>query len=127
MNALVKKQQKNDNTTSDNTALLSVEILNSLLIRFKMIMDERLKGCKAMLKNFLVEKNLNFLHECCASSVQDLVQLVVFFDLPLNYINEPLNLESINLIQFTFEIKNRLNVVDASSDFMIALWNILKN
>lgn len=126
MSSLVKKQQKIENG-SDNTALLSMEILNSLLTRFKMIMDGKLKKRKPMLRNFLAEKNLSFLQERCVASIQELVQLIVFFDLPLNFFNEPLNLSNINIIQFMYEIKNRFTNVELSADFMITLWNILKN
>lgn len=126
MSSLVKKQQKIEGG-SDNTALLSMEILNSLLTRFKMIMDGKLKKRKPMLRNFLAEKNLNFLQERCVASIQELVQLVVFFDLPLNFFNELLNLENINIIQFMYELKNRFTNVELSADFMITLWNILKN
>lgn len=126
MNSLVRKQQKSEGG-SDNTALLSMEILNSLLTRFKLIMDGKLQERKPMLRSFLAEKNLNFLQDRCVASIQELVQLVVFFDLPMNFINEPLNLDNTNIIQFMFEIKNRFNTADISADFMITLWNVLKN
>lgn len=126
MNSLVKKQQKNEAGT-DNTALLSMEILNSLITRFKIVMEGKLKKRKPMLSSFLAEKNLNFLQDRCVASIQELVHLVVFFDLPLNFISEPLHLDNINIIQFMFEIKNRFDTADLSADFMITLWNILKN
>lgn len=114
-------------TSPPDAALLSTEILNSLLMRFKMVMDKRYKERKLLLRNFLVEKNLNFLQELCTSTIQELLQLVVFYDLPLNFFSEPLNLDNVNLIQFMFEIKKRQTAEPQGEDFILNLWNLLRN
>lgn len=127
MNALVKKQQISEGSTVESGALLSNEVLNSLLVRFKMIMQQRMKDRKYLLRNFLVEKNLNFLQDYCAPSIQELVQLAVFFDLPLNFLPDPLNLTNVSLVQFMFEIKKRQIANPPSTDFILNLWNLLSN
>lgn len=127
MNALVKKQQSGEVTAVDSSVLLSMELLNSLLIRFKAIMDSRLKEQKPLLRRFLVEKNINFLQEYCTVSVQELVQLVVFYNLPLNFLNETINLDNINLVQFMFEMKKRQSAEPLTADFLLNLWKLLKN
>jgi hypothetical protein len=116
MNALAKKLET-----------LYTEILNSLLMRFKMIMDKRFKERKLLLQSFLVEKNLNFLQECCAVTIQEILQLVVFFDLPLNFLSEQLNFDNVNLIQFMFEIKKRQLAEPKGEDFFMNMWNLLRN
>lgn len=123
ISAIMKKLE---NSTPE-AAILSTEILNSLLMRCKMTMDKQFKERKLLLRNFLVEKNLNFLHELCPSVIQELLQLVVYYELPLNFINEPLNLENVNLIQFMFEMKKRKNLESQREDFILNLWNLLKN
>lgn len=125
MNALVKKQQ--DSMTGDNTALLSPEIVNSLLIRYKMLMEKSFKEQKHLLRSFLIDKNLNFIQECCTTSIQKLMQLVVYYDFPMNFLNVPLNLEKVNLLQFMFEIKKRQNVETLNTEFVMNLWNMLKS
>lgn len=127
MNALVNKQQTSEGTLSDNAALLSMEILNSLLMRYKMVMSKRLVEQKPLLRQFLIEKNLNFLQEHSTKSIQELMQLVIFFDLPLNFLNEPLDLSNVNLVQFMFEIKKRQFAESPSAEFISQLWNLLKN
>lgn len=127
MNALVKKQQAGEGTTVDSSALLSLELLNSLLIRFKMVMDERFREQKPLIRSFLVEKNLNFLQKHCATKVQELVQLVVFYNLSLNFLSESLNLDNINLVQFMFEMKQRQIAEPATAEFLLFLWKSLKN
>lgn len=123
MNALVKKLE----TSPPDVALLSTEILNSLLMRFKMVMDRRFKERKVLLRSFLVEKNLNFLQELCSVAIQELLQLVVFYDLPLNFLQESLNLDNINLIQFMYEIKKRQTSEPQGEDFILNMWNLLRN
>lgn len=125
MNALVKKQQ--DSMTGDNTALLSPEIVNSLLMRYKMLMEKSFKEQKHLLRSFLIDKNLNFIQECCTTSIQKLMQLVVYYDFPMNFLNVPLNLEKVNLLQFMFEIKKRQNVETLNTEFVMNLWNMLKS
>ena len=74
-----------------------------------------------------MEKNLNFMQELCPRAVHDLLQLVVFFELPLHFIKEPLNLDKVNLIQFMFGMKKRQNLGTQREDFVLNLWNLLKN
>lgn len=123
MNAIVKKLE----TSPPEAALLSTEIINSLLMRFKIVMDRRFKERKLLLRSFLVETNLTFLQELCPAAIQELLQLVVHYDLPLNFLSEPLNLENVNLIQFMFEIKKRQIADPQREDFILNLWNLLKN
>lgn len=127
MNALVKKQQAGEGISPDSSALLSMEMLNSLLIRFKVVMDERLKEQKSLLKRFLTEKNLNFLQDHCTASVQELMQLVVFFNLPMNFIDQSLNVDNVNIVQFMFEMKARQLAEPLPADFLFILWKLLKN
>lgn len=123
MNAIVKKLE----TSPPEAVLLSTEIINSLLMRFKIVMDRRFKERKLLLRSFLLEKNLTFLQELCPAAIQELLQLVVHYDLPLNFLSEPLNLENVNLIQFMFEIKKRQFGDPQREDFILNLWNLLKN
>jgi hypothetical protein len=126
MKALVKKQQASDCIVAENTSVLSMEILKSLLMKFRLLMDERLQEQKLLLKSFLEENKLSFLQEQCAASIQELVKLVVFYDMRLNFLSEPLNLENVNLLQFMFEVKKRQASQSSSSDFVANLWNVLK-
>jgi hypothetical protein len=121
--AIVKKLEN----SSPDAAILSTEILNSLLMRFRMAMDRQFNDRKLLLRNFLLEKNLNFLQELCPSVVHELLQLVVFFDLPLNFVKEPLNLDNVNLIQFMFGMKKRQGMEGQRDDFVLNLWKLLKN
>ncbi|CRK87591.1 CLUMA_CG001388, isoform A [Clunio marinus] len=125
MNELIKKQQAN-NGASDSSSLLSLEILNSLLMRFKMLIDKKFFERKSSIRQFLMKKDLNFLQDSCFQSVNELMQLVIFYDLPLNYINETLDLSNINLFQFMFEIKKRQHD-STSTEFFLNLWKILKD
>lgn len=126
MNALVKKQQSYVGTSSDSWALLSLELLNSLLMRFEMEMEKRFKVHKLPLRNFLVQPNLMFLHDYCESLVQELIQLVVFYDLSLNFFSNDIDVSSLNLFKFMFELKNRQNAALPDVDFQMNLWNLLK-
>lgn len=92
-----------------------------------MVMSKRLVEQKPLLRQFLIEKNLNFLQEHSTKSIQELMQLVIFFDLPLNFLNEPLDLSNVNLVQFMFEIKKRQFAESPSAEFISQLWNLLKN
>lgn len=124
MSALVKKQQASE---TDSTTLLSIEILNSLLMKFKMLMDKNVVQRKPLLRNFLLEKSLNFLQEFCAPAIQELMQLVIFYDLPMNFHSEQLNLENVNFIQFLAEIKERQGLETTSAEFILNLWRLLRN
>lgn len=126
MNALVKKQQSHAVTSSDSSALLSQELLSSLLMRFEMEMEKRFKEQKLLLRTFLAESNLNYLQELCDSSVKELVQLVVFYDLPLNLFNNAIDFGSFNLFKFMFEIKNR-QAEPSDVDFQMNLWSLLED
>jgi hypothetical protein len=127
MNTLVKKQQFSESSPPENTSVLSMEVLKSLLMKFRMLMDEKLREHKLMLKSFLIESKTSFLQEHCPESIPELVRLAVFYDLPMNFLNEPLNLENVNLLQFMFEIKKRKVSQHLSSDFIVNLWNVLKS
>lgn len=127
MSELVKKKQATDNPQSDSSTLLSLEILDSLLKRFKMLMEEHLKLNKLLLRKFLMEENLSFLQDECVSTIQELFQLITFFDLPQNFMNEPLNLENVNFLQFMFEIKKKQATESLDVDFAFNLWKLLKN
>jgi hypothetical protein len=89
-------------------------------------MDKRLMEHKHMLQSFLLEKDLNFLQENCAASIQELMQLVIFFDLPLKFLSEPLSLDNVNLVQFMFELKKRQNFESLPTSFVLSLWNLLR-
>lgn len=122
MASIVKRQ---DVTPNDNVSLLSMEILNSLLLRCKKTMSTRMHERKFLMRKFLFESNLNFLQDFCLTSLQELIQLVVYFDLPLGLLAEPLSLENANLLQFMFEIKNRHS--NLNSEFILNLWKMLKD
>lgn len=124
MQALVKKLQMNEGTLGDSSALLSMELLNSLLMRFKMAMDEKLKQQKTLLRSFLIEKNLKFLCEQSANEIRELIQLVVFFNIPMNFLNETISLQNVNLLQFMFEMKKR-QVQPLSADVLRNLYKLL--
>ena len=125
MNALVKKQQvATVGPTSDSNALLSSELLSSVLMRFDIEMEKQLQEKKLLLRTFLTEPSLHFLQEHCDSSIKELLQLVVFYDLSLNMFNNTINIGNLNLLKFMFEIKNRQA---ADIEFQMNLWNLLEN
>lgn len=126
MQALVKNQQEHEVSTAENAALLSMEILNSLLMRFRIVTDKRLNEHKSLLKSFLTERSLNFLQNFDTSSIQELMQLVVFYGLSLNFL-ETINIGNINLIQFMFELKKRQKLEPLNAEFILSLWKLLKN
>lgn len=119
------KLQTSQTMNNDITALISAEILSSLLQRFKMAIDEKLKSSKKLLRRVLVEKEVKFLQEYSLRDLRELVQLMIFYGVHLGFISEPLNLANVNIIQFMFEIKNRISAQDP--DFAIDLWKILKD
>jgi len=126
MSVLVKKQLANASATTDSISILSIEILNSLLMRLKMLMSRRMKERKHVLRTFLAERNLNFVTDFCLSSLQELIQLVIYFGLSLNFLEEPLNLENVNLMQFMYELKKRQGV-SLDPEFAINLWKLVKD
>lgn len=126
MQALVKSQQEHEKSFGDGAALLSIEILNSLLMRFRLVMEKRFKEQKKLLSSFLNEANLIFLQDSDANSIQELMQLVVFYELSSNFL-ESINTGEINLIQFMFELKQRQKLEPFNAEFVVNLWNLLKN
>lgn len=124
MQVIMKNQQENEGSLVDSSALLSLEILNSLSMRFKMVMEKRLLENKSELGRFLIEKNLNFLQSFDLASIKELMQLVVFYGFSSNFL-ETLDVGNINLVQFIFELKKKQKSLN--SDFILSLWKLLKN
>lgn len=123
MNGLVKKKQFYDRN-SDSTQLLSSELLGSLLNKFKIVMDEKLKKNSNHLKKFLGNKNLNYFQELQIDEIKNIIQLGCYFNLPFNNVNGNLLQNSSNVLQLMLDIKKH-KVSD--NDLVTNLWNLLKN
>lgn len=111
-----------------STTLMSTEILKALLLNFSQTMNHQKNEQKFLLKTFMFEKNLNFLQEFCVKSLNQLSDLIVYFNIPLSLFNESSNLENISFVQFMSEMKKRfvLHQLPVDHKFILNLWHLLK-
>lgn len=128
MKALVWNQPQSQTGMQNSVWILSIELLTSMLHKYDTVMGGKKEEMKFLLRNFLAEKNLDFLQEFCVDALQQLGMLIIFYNLPLNFINKPLNLENVNVVQFLYEMKNRDNLThhQYDHDFLLNLWHLLK-
>ncbi|KAG5683225.1 hypothetical protein PVAND_012519 [Polypedilum vanderplanki] len=107
------------------SSLVSTEILNSLLMKIKSIINNRIEQQKYLLKKFLTQKSLDFLHqEACLPTIEQVLLFTNFFDLPFALFSS-LNSENINLLQFIVEYKKRHSTTD--TEFLSNLWKIVSS
>lgn len=119
LNSLIKKRHFHENVVDNSSLLLAPELLNSLLIRLKMKLNEKLSQNKDLLKKILTEGNLTFLESLELSKVEELMQLANYTDFqPVRFNNE------MNLLKFIFEYKkHRINHQEI--DFISNLWKTM--
>lgn len=128
MKALLWNQPQSQSGMQNSVWILSIELLTSMLHKYDTVMRGKKEEMKFLLRNFLAEKNLDFLQEFCVDALQQLGMLIIFYNFPLNFINKPLNLENVNVVQFLYEMKNRDNLThhQYDQDFLLNLWHLLK-
>lgn len=123
----MKQRTSHEKSNDQASMIISTEILNSLLIKTKMIMNKKIIEQKNLLRKLLVEKNLNFLQESsCIASIEELMLVAVYYDLPLNIFDNSINLEKMNLLQFFTEFKKRkVHQKEMESEFVLNLWKMI--
>lgn len=107
-----------------SSSLLSNEILRSLLVKAKIIMNEKLSQKKHLIKQLLYAKDSNFLQDFCMSSIVELMQLATYYDLSFNLLDDSLNIEQMSLLQLIVEFKKR-DTQHKETEFIANLWKIL--
>lgn len=122
MNGIVKKKLVYDKN-SDTTQLLSLELLGSLLNRFKLVMDEKYKKQNNHLRKFLLEKNLNYFQDLQVDEIQNVTQLSCYFNLPLNIFKETPIVSPANILQLMLDTKKHKL---GDNEFVMNMWNLLK-
>lgn len=105
------------------SSLISNEIMSSLLTRVSLMMNKKVKKQRNLLKQLVVQKNLDFLREMCLPSIEELLLLTNYYDLPLNLISNSINIDKMNLLQFMIEFKQRSP--QKNVEFILNLWKIL--
>lgn len=127
MKALVWNQPTQQ-VMQNSVWILSIELLTSMLLKYDTVLAERKEEMKFLLRNFLAETNLDFLQEFCLDVLHQLGMLIVYYNLPLNFVNKPLNLVNVNVVQFMYEMKNREIKLEHNYDvdFLLNLWHLLK-
>lgn len=120
LNVLMKKRHFQDILPTDfGSLLLAPELLNSLLIKIKMMLERELLKHKAMLKRLSNEANLNFLQSFDLTSIHRLMQLANYTDLPLQ-LGTP---SPMNLIQFLIGFRSQCYHYE--TDFISNIWKII--
>jgi hypothetical protein len=127
LNCLMRKRHFEENLNGDpNSLLLSPELLNSLLVKIRMQLNDAISTHKELLKKLIHEQNLNFIEKLDMASAEQLLQLATYTDLPLNMSNDSQDISQMNLLQFVFEFKKH-QLHHHETDFISNLWKIMKN
>lgn len=99
--------------------LLAPELLNSLLIKLKMILNNRITLNKDMLKR--LSSDFSFLNNLDMTSIEQLMLLANYTDLPIHM--APLT--SMNMLEFLIAFKSRAQPYHHETDFNTNLCKIL--
>lgn len=121
-NSIIKKRHFQEIISTDvNSLLLAPELLNSLLIRLKMKLDEKLKQHKDLLKKILSNGNFSVIETLDLKNVEEIMQILSYTDLPIHLLRE---FHQLNLLKFLFEYKKH-RIHHQEIDFMSNLWKTL--
>lgn len=102
--------------TDVGSLLLAPELLNSLMKKIEMMLDKKNSQNKDMLKKILSEKDLSFLQGLDIKSIEHLMLMADYGDIPLQLCER--ELKPMNLLQFLFEFKkNQLGTTNFISNF----------
>jgi hypothetical protein len=100
------------------------EILKSLLLKIKVTTNKQIIEQKRILKQIIVQNNLDFLQRMDMATVAKILMLANYFELPLALYHTYNPVKNVNVLQFLLEFKKR-HPTNEDSEFPLNLWKIL--
>lgn len=112
---------------TSNDYLLSLEILNPLLLKYQLAMEKKRNEMKFLLRNFLMQKDLNFLQDFCLNSLGKLTDLIIYYNLPLNLFKEGVEFEKFNYLDFMSAMRNGEKSLPLDTEYALNVWKLMKD